>query len=86
MNRCLCLRKYYVLNAFYCILGAPTSRFGGGQPPSAGPDFNHRNFLDLVLDLNYFSFSHHNPNLTRHTYLNKNPYTLIISSLSLFEM
>jgi len=24
------LRKYYVLNAMYCILGAPTSRFRGG--------------------------------------------------------
>jgi len=29
--------------------------------------------LDLYLDLNYFSFSNSNPNLTRHTYLNTKP-------------
>jgi len=31
INRCFCLRKYYVLNVVYCILGAPTSRFGGSN-------------------------------------------------------
>ena len=26
---CFCLYKYYVLNAMYCVLGAPTSTHGG---------------------------------------------------------
>jgi len=33
-------------------------------------DYNHWKILDLFLDLNYFSFSTSNPNLTRHLYLN----------------
>ena len=41
----------------YCILGAPTSRFGGGpQPPSAGPVTNHRCFLHLPLHRQFRPF------------------------------
>jgi len=36
INRSFCLHKYYVLSVMYCKLGAPTSRHGGLQLPSAG--------------------------------------------------
>jgi len=38
-----------------------------------GNNYNRWKTLDLFLDLNYFSFSNSNPNLTRHTYLNTKP-------------
>jgi len=42
-----------------------------------GNKFHHWKFSDLVLDLNYFSFSHHNPYpnptyLPKHEFLNPN--------------
>jgi len=49
-------------------------------------NYNHWKILDLLLDVNYFSFSNSNSNLTRHTYLNTNPKALIISFLSVFDM
>jgi len=32
----------------YCIVGAPTSRLGGGQPPSPGPGPSYRSTQDLA--------------------------------------
>ena len=51
-----------------------------------GNNYNHWNISDLVLDLNYFSFSNPNPAITRHTYLNTKPYAPIITFLNAFDM
>jgi len=40
---------------------------------STGITLTIENFSDVVVDLNYVSFSHPNQTLTRHTYLNTNP-------------
>jgi len=42
-----------------------------------GNNYKHWKILDLVLHLNYFSFSNPNQTLSRHTYLNIKPCALI---------
>jgi len=37
MKRSFCLYKYYVLNAIYCILGAPSPGLVGAKSLSTGP-------------------------------------------------
>jgi len=51
-----------------------------------GNKHNHWKILDLVLDLNYFSFSNPKLSLTLHTYQNTKSLALIISFLSVFDM
>ena len=50
-----------------------------------GNNYNHWKISDLVLHLNYFSFSSLNQTLTRYTCLNTKPWALIISFLSVFD-
>jgi len=51
-----------------------------------GNNYKHWKILDLVLDLNDFSFSNPNQTLSRHTYLNIKPCALIISFLSEIDL